>query len=221
MRAFLSMTFLRASSTEIISLALVTEEAHQFYAEFTDYNKAQATQDSWLRENVLNNLILNDIDKEQAREEGRYVIDACSCDDTNLFSGDRVYVRGPQGFIAEGLEQWLSSFYQRSETSNDGLEVWCTNVWDNWPLFLAIADGAQLRYPRGVAYNSPLDMHTFFSIVNTEANTNCEAFVLRTIGGVPGVVGMDIRRHNALYDALVLRACFKVLHDDLFYRVVG
>lgn len=52
----LEMTGLHQNTTPI-SLGVVAENGKTFYAEFTDYNKAQVTE--WIRANVIKNLVLS------------------------------------------------------------------------------------------------------------------------------------------------------------------
>lgn len=47
-------TWLR-QDTSLISIWLVSEKWHEFYAEFNDYNLMQV--DTWIEENVINNLL--------------------------------------------------------------------------------------------------------------------------------------------------------------------
>ena len=44
--------------TTPISLGMITEDGHKFYAEFNDYDKSQC--DEWINENVISKLLYND-----------------------------------------------------------------------------------------------------------------------------------------------------------------
>jgi hypothetical protein len=48
-------------NTTLISIGLISEDGKTFYAEFTDYDKSQV--DSWLQENVINNLVMQEPEK--------------------------------------------------------------------------------------------------------------------------------------------------------------
>lgn len=48
-------------NSDLISIGCVTENGHQFYAEFMDYNPLLV--DDWLQKNVIDNLLFNDRDK--------------------------------------------------------------------------------------------------------------------------------------------------------------
>lgn len=53
--------------TELISIGLITETGENFYAEIIDYDKSKL--DSWLRTNVINNLLLKNEAFNKNREE--------------------------------------------------------------------------------------------------------------------------------------------------------
>ena len=51
--------------TTLISIGIISEDERTFYAELTDYDKSQV--DDWIKENVIDNLLLKD-------KEGYYIM---------------------------------------------------------------------------------------------------------------------------------------------------
>ena len=81
MKVFLDTEFTGLHQhTTLISLGLVAENGEEFYAEFTDYDKAQVND--WITENVINNLV---------GEAGGAVV------------GDKFFIRAK-------LSEWLAQF---------------------------------------------------------------------------------------------------------------
>lgn len=91
--------------TTLISIGLVSETNHKFYAEFTDYDKSQV--DDWLQENVIDNLLGDKGD--------------------NDYNVPYYYYRGDTNFIKEKLTEWLSQF--------DTVEIWSDCLAYDWVLF--------------------------------------------------------------------------------------
>lgn len=89
--------------TTLISIGLISENGDTFYAEFNDYDKTQI--DEWLKENVINNLIIpNEYEKQLV----------------NTFKGNKQYIK-------ENLQIWLNQF--------DNIEIWSDCLAYDWVLF--------------------------------------------------------------------------------------
>jgi hypothetical protein len=172
MKIFLDTEFTGLhQKTTLISLGLVSECGKTFYAEFTDYDKAQI--DEWLRENVIDNL--------------------GQCPSTSDYdSKDHIVKIGVHDHIRFYLGQWLSQF--------DQVEIWGDCLAYDWVLFNNIFGGA-FDIPQNVYY-IPFDICTLFKIKGIDPDISREEFINNSADGV---------KHNALYDARVIKACYEKL----------
>lgn len=176
-------------NTTLISIGLVSECGKTFYAELTDYDKSQI--DEWLQTNVIDNLLL------QKYEEGFYEPGS----NVNLAQWN---VKGNTEYIKYNLEKWLSKF--------EGIEIWSDCLSYDWVLFNQIW-GHAFNIPKNVYY-IPMDLSTLFYAKGIDADINREEFC----NGMVEVNdaqswGAGGKKHNALWDAYVIRECFKRLID--------
>lgn len=137
------------SNTTLISLGMITENSHTFYAEFTDYAYGQL--DPWLKENVIANLKFNE-DKEFCRTEDSYP--------------SSVSIKDNESNIKEELIKWLSQF--------DQIEMWSDCLAYDWVLFCEIFGGA-LNIPKNIYY-IPFDLCTLFKVKGMDPNVNRKEF---------------------------------------------
>ncbi len=162
--------------TTLISIGLVAENGREFYAEFTDYNKAQI--DDWLRDNVLDKLIYK-------------------CDDNQAYTdGAHTGRSGDKEYITDELQKWLDSFIEP-------VEMWSDCLAYDWILFCQLWGGA-LNVPKWIYY-SPFDLATLFKIKDVDPDINRENFA--------GMAGADQSKHNALWDAKVIKGCYEKLTE--------
>lgn len=101
------------------------------------------------------------------------------------------YVQGEQWLIARELWIWLSQW--------DGIEVWSDCLAYDWVLFCELWGGA-FSIP-GQIYYIPFDLATLFKIKGIDPDVNREEYAGLT-GGT---------KHNALWDAKVIKACYEKL----------
>jgi len=100
---------------------------------------------------------------------------------------------GNRGFVTGQLEKWLKVY--------DRVTVWSDcYAWD-WVLFCELFGGA-MNIPQNIFY-IPADLATLFHCQGLDPDTDREAFA-RLDKNLPP-------RHNALKDALVIRACHERL----------
>lgn len=131
-------------STTLISLALSADDGHEFYAEFTDFNREQC--DDWINDNVLSlTLWLNKPDTLPFIKQA---------DDLTLCFGD-------SAFIKEALLNWLSDY--------DNVEIWADCLAWDWVLFCELFGGA-FGLPRQIFY-MPNDLVMLFKCKGLEADT--------------------------------------------------
>jgi hypothetical protein len=171
--------------TTLISIGLVAEEGQQFYAEFTDYDKYQVTD--WIQDNVLDNcLMLNK--PEIVRNYG---------DKGLVYEIINNFIVGPTDFVARQLKSWLQSL---SRKSGQKVEMWSDCLAYDWVLFNDLY-GDAFSIPDNVYY-IPFDICTLFKMKGIDPDICREEFV--------GMVRKD-KKHNALYDARVIKACYDKL----------
>jgi len=163
-----------------ISIGLVSEDGRYFYGEFTDFEQHQVTL--WVQENVINNLVLT---RERTDMRG-YVRTGEYATHHN-----RVAVRDNGNGILLALLSWFSEL-------NDTAEMWGDCLAYDWVLFCQIFGGA-FKIPPSIYY-IPFDICTLFKLKGIDPDISREEFA--------GLVGGG-KKHNALHDALVIKACYE------------
>jgi len=91
--------------TTLISIGLIAENNHTFYAELTDYDETQV--DNWLEDNVMNNLLFNDY--------------------AYIKEDYQTAMKGDTQAVKRELSKWLSQFEQ--------VEMWSDCLSYDWVLF--------------------------------------------------------------------------------------
>lgn len=115
--------------------------------------------------------------------------------DVNVQANDHnVSVRGTHQFVAIHLEMWLNSW--------PSVEMWSDCLAYDWVLFCELFGGA-FSVPRNVYY-IPFDLCTFFKLKGVDPDISREEYA-----GMSG--GM---KHNALWDAQVIQACYQRLANQ-------
>jgi len=181
-KIFLDMEFTGLHKlTTPVSIALVSENGREYYAEFTDYDKLQV--DDFIAQMVIKNLTLDE-----------YVFERDY--DPNAKS---VLVKGDSDLIRQTLEKWLEQF------KDDGVEIWGDVPTYDWVLFASIF-GSALDIPSHVYY-IPLDISTVMRTCGVDPDVNREEFAYN--GAIPKEV--DSGKHNALTDAKTMIECYKRL----------
>jgi len=99
-------------------------------------------------------------------------------------------IKGTKDYIADELMEWLSQF--------DSVEMWSDCLAYDWVLFNDIF-GHAFNIPTNVYY-IPFDICTLFKIKGIDPDVSREGFA-----------GIDGKKHNALHDAKVIRACYEKL----------
>lgn len=171
--------------TTLISIGLVAENRREFYAEFTDY--AKLLVDPWVRENIIDNLI--------------YTASLDGTDFQQFTGGAHIGCVGTSDKIAEKLVNWFLEF-------DDTVEMWSDCLSFDWVLFCQLFWNRDFELRENVyylpknVYYIPFDISTLFWVHDIDPDINREEFV--------GITG-DTRKHNALWDAQIIRACFDKL----------
>ena len=177
-------------NTTLISIGLISDCGKTFYAELTDYDETQIND--WLKENVINNLILSDLEHGLL---GKY----------NLH---KVEFKGSKIFLRELLKSWFAQFKQ--------VEIWSDCLSYDWVLFNQIF-GHAFNIPKNVYY-IPFDICTLFQVKGIDPDISREKFCTDSFSenGEPlffDDIGNMIKnqKHNALWDAKIIQECFNRL----------
>lgn len=126
---------------------------------------------------------LNDYDKTQVNDWIEENVIA------NLFSPDPIN----QSKLREELSQWLSQF--------DEVEMWSDCLSYDWVLFNQVF-GHAFNIPKNVYY-IPFDLCTLFKAKGIDPDVSREEYA--------GMTNDAGKKHNALHDANVIKACYEKL----------
>lgn len=142
---------------------------------------------------------LKDYDKDQIDEWlQENVIDNLLFNDyTNLRKrfGSVTFVKGDKEEVAQAIQDWLSKYKT--------VELWSDCMHYDIVLFQDLFGGA-FDVPENVYY-IPFDISTLFKVYGIDPDIDREAFIDTPIEG---------RKHNSLYDARVIRACYDKLRRN-------
>ena len=101
-------------------------------------------------------------------------------------------------FTCGGSKKWIKIFLYEWLSQFDTVEIWSDCLAYDWVLFNQIF-GHAFDIPKNVYY-IPFDICTLFKIKGVDTDISREEFS-----------GMDGEKHNALYDAKVIKACYEKL----------
>lgn len=183
--------------TTLISLGMIDDNGRTFYAEFTDYDKAY--NDPWLNENVLAHTIMSG-------NIGAYYPDAPFKFVRHYSQNSSTVVVGNKEFNRIALKEWLSKYDQ---------VMWISDVCHYDMVLLIDIFGTAFDLPKNVGaacHDINQDIAAAYGISEIEAFDKSREEILSSIDA-------NIRgdKHNALYDAKVIRqvyyACLPKLNN--------
>lgn len=196
LRVFLDTEFTGfVQDTTLISIGLVSKGG-TFYAEFNDYDETKI--DSWLEENILRNLKF----RPPKEGEDEYL--------TWDLTANNLAMRGNKSEIAEQLTDWLQRLFgvwpkhdrkHSEEIHVPSIEIWSDCLAYDWVLFCDLWGGVS-KVPKCVYY-IPYDICTSFKERGIDPDIDRKKFI--------GIAGGDIKKHNALWDAKVIKLCYERL----------
>lgn len=213
MNLYLDMEFTGLHQhTTPIAIGIVADNGAKFYSEFTDYNRRQV--DRWIQENVIDNLIYQNVNWDQF------------FDGIDLSKQDRPYVNSKytDGFfsiksagrieqVVQDLKEWLSQFVV------EGINiVGDVLAWD-WILFCELLGGTFEIQEYGIFY-IPFDISTILTnpdIIREELIGQDRAMHVAELSSnflalsSKSFVG---KKHNALWDALVIKEIYNMWAND-------
>lgn len=187
--------------TTLISIGIVSEDRRTFYAELNDYDESQV--DDWVRDNVISNLEFSP-PKEYAPgqwEDEAYMMSK-HVPDVPLTEQFNIELRGDTKTVAAALKKWLEQF-------NDTIEVWSDCLAYDWVLFCNLFGNA-FNIPKCVYY-IPFDICTLFKLKGVDPDINREQYAYT----IDDTVTNMLPKHNALWDAFVIRTCYLRLTDQI------
>ena len=141
--------------------------------------------DEWLQTNVIDNLFLTP--------------NLSSSKDGNK------EIRSYTDFVKVDLEHWLSQFEQ--------VEIWSDCLSYDWVLFCQIF-GHAFKIPKNVYY-IPFDICTLFKAKGIDPDIKREEYAGSMIEVNDGHNWGGGSKHNALWDAYVIKACYNRLMSQV------
>jgi hypothetical protein len=175
--------------TTLISIGIVSEHGHKFYAELDDYDLSQV--DDWLRDNVISKLKF----KEPTFGQDKYSVKSRHIDNpvgNDFYKSYSHEFRCNSQELKVQLTKWLSQF--------ESVEMWSDCLAYDWVLFCNIFGGA-FELPKNVYY-IPFDICSLFKVYDIDPDISREKFTQSTI---------IENKHNSLYDAEIISRCYALL----------
>ena len=172
-------------NTTLISIGIIAEDGRTFYAELTDYDVSQV--DDWIQQNVIDNLS-SQLEFEAYRQSPVHP----NIPVTKQFN---IEVLGDTKTVADSLRCWVEQF-------NETVEVWSDCLAYDWVLFCNLF-GHAFNIPKCIYY-IPFDICTLFKVKGVDPDINREEFAGCAFSD-------DIKKHNALWDAKMIRDCYNKL----------
>lgn len=175
--------------TTIISLGIVDQNGRSIYLEYTDYNKSDV--DDWIQENVIKNTIFL---KDDIKEIEPHVTE----------NGTDAVVIGNTEYNRQVLKYWLSLY------DNEDIQFVSDVCHYDMVLLIDALYGHGLNIPSNVSidcHNINQDIAAYKKISVKEA-----ADVVRESLVAKEIEGMKVQKHNALFDALVIRLIYNKIN---------
>ena len=179
--------------TTLISIGLISESGKTFYAEFSDFDQSQVN--GWINNNVIRNLSLDDDD------DGTLATDHLSGDKSNDGTYN-VRMKGSSDDIQESLIDWLLTEYTIAQKQ---IQFFTDCYAYDWILMndLICDYGDALNIPSHINY-IPIDLSSMLWMIGIDPDINREK-----LAGEINIPGNKLNKHNSLWDAYVIKACFE------------
>lgn len=172
--------------TTLISIGIVSESGESFYAEFNDFADYQISP--WIKENVLPNTVMNGEKKE--------LVELLDKKNTVFAVGDKYAVR-------ESLIQWINHFESDIQFVSDVCHY-------DFVLLVDLLANSALELPNCIlasCHDINQDIARVLGIPEKEAFDLSREQLLTKLGR-PLPEGV---KHNALYDAEVIKTIYQQL----------
>jgi len=194
--------------TTLISLAMVSETNETFYVEFNDYSIER--YDECVEENVIKNLLYS-YDKETGHR---------------LFYKLKVFNNSWSSYRAVGnsedIMHWIKCWLNYLSSQKDSLIFWGDCKDYDWVLFCELFGGAlELKVPNtfglNIIYPYSFDISTIMKMKAIDPDINRENFAFDNEKDMAyfdeHFKDVQTGKHNSLWDALVIQACFHKLQN--------
>lgn len=193
--------------TDLISIGIFAESGNFFYAEFTDYDKDKCND--WINENVIKNLLLTDV------PEGAH-LDMARKD---------MLVKGDKNRVRASLIMWLGNL-----AYGENWEFVSDVCHYDMVLLIDLLSGGGTAFDCPKAF-SPVCVDINSRIARKFKTSEYKAFdasreraldvILKkeypeVYARYDAIGEYEINKHNALFDALVIRELNKVVGDGVF-----
>ena len=184
-------------NTTLISIGLIDENGRTFYAEFSDYDKSQC--DNWIKDNVIYNL------KFIKSAQLEYFV--------NIHENNwEAY--GDKEYIKLVLTDWLST-YEDVQLVSDCCHYDMVLFIDIFGDAFCLPDNAN-----PVCHDINQDIAKYFKISEKEAFDLSREGIIETYNEKISehwpkeYIEIYGDKHNALYDAKIIKAIFKVINTE-------
>lgn len=186
-------------NTTLISIGIKSQRGDVFYAECFDFDVKQINE--WLRENVISNLLFHGKSEEEMEANANMLREKYGEDKTSV-------VYGNKREVAKQLLNWLVAIHAENCRGNEKLVFWSDCLSYDWVLFNDLF-GTAMDIP-DVVYYIPFDICTHLNLVGVDPDINREEFAY-------GKGADRSAKHNALFDADVIWACYEKLRRYPLY----
>lgn len=140
---------------------------------------------------------LTDYDSDQVNGWiSENVISKLDLDGSYPFDITHLLIKGDKNVVKSELERWFSQF--------ENVEMWSDCLSYDWVLFSQLW-GHTFKIPSNVYY-IPFDICTLFKIKGIDPDVSRETFASLDVEG-------EQRKHNAMWDAEVIKACYDKLQS--------
>lgn len=172
-----------------ISLGIVADSGETFYAEFAGFDERTLVNGDFIRTQVIPNLLFYEVER-RADDRTRHI-----------------RIKQTAFGIRESLRNWLRQFKT--------IEFWGDVHAYDWVLLCDIFDGAMpFSEENPQVYYIPFDLATLMYTKGVDPDINREDY---GNGGLTKLydhpTGRTLRKHNALFDAIVQFGCWQRLDD--------
>lgn len=178
----------------LISIGLIDEWSHTFYAEFTDYDDDHLSD--WVKENVIAKLKLADGTFNRVIATDDNVPDIEMCGDSEK--------------IKKALGLWFQEILLHNykvHGSEEQIQFHTDCYAYDWMLFCELMWGNGFDIPVTFSY-IPIDLSTALWADNIDPDYSREKYA----GVLPDD---DAEKHNSLWDAKIIRRCFYELRGEI------
>ncbi|RYU92672.1 3'-5' exoribonuclease domain-containing protein [Emticicia agri] len=119
----------------------------------------------------------------------------------DIYEDNRTFIKGDSSKVRTALTTWLARF--------EDTEIWADVLAYDWVLFCNLF-GDAFGIPGNIFF-IPFDLSTAFKIRGVKPDISREAFVSDFS---TSSINFPLSKHNALYDALLVKACHKKLFSS-------